>query len=86
MLTQREFELLQFLLDHPHRYYTSSQIMRQTPHFFPKKSGTTFSGGARSWLDWRFRVINRPGRGLLPHVSKRRLAITHPISSMSRLP
>ena len=27
VLTNREFELLQFLLDHPHRYYTSSQIM-----------------------------------------------------------
>ena len=27
VLTNREFELLQFLLDHPHRFYTSSQIM-----------------------------------------------------------
>ena len=27
VLTHREFELLQFLLDHPHRFYTSSQIM-----------------------------------------------------------
>jgi DNA-binding response OmpR family regulator len=26
VLTNREFELFQFLLDHPHRYYTSSQI------------------------------------------------------------
>ena len=26
VLTTREFELLQFLLDHPHRYYTASQI------------------------------------------------------------
>lgn len=25
-LTQREFELLQFLLDHPHRFYTAAQI------------------------------------------------------------
>jgi hypothetical protein len=25
-LTNREFELLQFLLNHPHRYYTASQI------------------------------------------------------------
>jgi two-component system response regulator AdeR len=27
VLTNREFELLQFLLDHPHRFYTASQIM-----------------------------------------------------------
>lgn len=26
VLTNREFELLQFLLDHPHRYYTAAQI------------------------------------------------------------
>jgi hypothetical protein len=26
VLTHREFELLQFLLDHPHRFYTASQI------------------------------------------------------------
>jgi len=26
VLTAREFELLQFLLDHPHRFYTASQI------------------------------------------------------------
>jgi hypothetical protein len=26
VLTHREFELLQFLLDHPHRYFTASQI------------------------------------------------------------
>jgi len=26
VLTNREFELLQFLLNHPHRYYTASQI------------------------------------------------------------
>lgn len=26
VLTHREFEFLQFLLDHPHRFYTASQI------------------------------------------------------------
>jgi DNA-binding response OmpR family regulator len=26
-LTEREFQLLQFLLDHPHRYFTADQIM-----------------------------------------------------------
>jgi hypothetical protein len=40
VLTQREFELLQFLLDHPHR-------------FSPKKSATTFPGSGRSWLGWK---------------------------------
>lgn len=28
-LTKREFQLLQFLLDHPHRYFTTTQIMGQ---------------------------------------------------------
>ena len=28
-LTRREFQLLQFLLDHPHRYFTTSQILGQ---------------------------------------------------------
>ena len=28
-LTEREFQLLQFLLDHPERYFTSAQILSQ---------------------------------------------------------
>ena len=28
-LTRREFQLLKFLLDHPHRYFTTSQILGQ---------------------------------------------------------
>ncbi|MHB8588396.1 MAG: helix-turn-helix domain-containing protein [Candidatus Dormibacteraceae bacterium] len=38
-LTNREFQLLQFLLDHPHRYSTTSQILGQAwadPPCFPR--------------------------------------------------
>src|SRR5439155_1727269 len=39
-LTKREFQLLQFLLDHPHRYYTAQQILNQAwvePALFPEE-------------------------------------------------
>ena len=39
-LTRREFQLLQFLLDHPHRFYTAAQILGQAwadPALFPEE-------------------------------------------------
>jgi hypothetical protein len=67
-LTDREFELLQFLLDHPHRFYTTSQI---TAHAW---SDTRL--GPEEVRNYVLRVrrilarleipcdlINRPGRG-----------------------
>ena len=39
-LTKREFQLLQFLLDHPHRYFTASQILGRAwaePGLFPEE-------------------------------------------------
>jgi len=39
-LTKREFQLLQFLLDHPHRYFSTSQILGQAwsdPALFPEE-------------------------------------------------
>ena len=39
-LTVREFQLLQFLLDHPHRYFTVTQILGQAwaePALFPEE-------------------------------------------------
>jgi len=39
-LTVREFQLLQFLLDHPHRYFTVSQILSEAwgqPALFPEE-------------------------------------------------
>ena len=68
VLTSREFELLQFLLDHPHRFYTTSQI-----------TGYAWSDAALSPEEVRNYVVrlrrilarleipcdlvNRPGRG-----------------------
>jgi len=67
-LTTREFELLQFLLDHPHRFYTTAQI-----------AGYAWSDSAllpeevRNYvlrvrkvlarLDIPCDLVNRPGRG-----------------------
>ena len=39
-LTLREFQLLQFLLEHPHRYFTTAQILGQAwadPALFPEE-------------------------------------------------
>ena len=67
-LTAREFQLVQFLLDHPHRYFTVTQILDQAwgaPALFPEE--------VRNYVK-RVRVIlasleipcdlvNRPARG-----------------------
>jgi DNA-binding response OmpR family regulator len=67
-LTLREFQLLEFLLDHPYRYFTVAQILAQAwaePNLFPEQ--------VRSYV-WRLRrifvemqlpcdIVNRPGRG-----------------------
>ena len=67
-LTLREVQLLKFLLDHPYRYFTVSQILAQAwaePNLFPEQ--------VRSYV-WRLRrvfvqmqlpcdIVNRPGRG-----------------------
>jgi Transcriptional regulatory protein, C terminal len=68
VLTPREFELLQFLLDHPHRFFTASRI-----------TGSAWSDAALSLEEVRNYVlrvrrvlarleipcdlVNRPGRG-----------------------
>ena len=39
-LTLREFQLLRFLLEHPHRYFTTAQILGQAwadPALFPEE-------------------------------------------------
>ena len=67
-LTNREFELLQFLLDHPHRFYTPSQIMG-----FAWSDSSLFPEEVRNYVS-RVRkilvrleipcdLVNRPGRG-----------------------
>ena len=68
VLTNREFELLQFLLDHPHRFYTPSQIMG-----FAWSDSSLFPEEVRNYVS-RVRkilvrleilcdLVNRPGRG-----------------------
>jgi hypothetical protein len=67
-LSVREFQLLQFLLDHPHRYFTVTQILDQAwaePALFPE--------GVRNYVQRVRKVlaalgipcdlINRPGHG-----------------------
>lgn len=68
VLTMREFELLQFLLEHPHRYYTASQIMG-----FAWSDSALFPEEVRNYVSRIRKIIarlnipcdllNRPGRG-----------------------
>ena len=67
-LTKREFQLLQFLLDHPHRYFTTSQILGQAwadPALFPEEV-RNYVRRLRKILDdlgIPADLVNRPGRG-----------------------
>jgi DNA-binding response OmpR family regulator len=67
-LTKREFQLLQFLLDHPHRYFTTRQILGQAwadPALFPEEV-RNYVGRLRKILrDLEIPVdlVNKPGRG-----------------------
>jgi Transcriptional regulatory protein, C terminal len=68
VLTNREFELLQFLLDHPHRFYTSSQIMGYAwsdSALFPEEVRNYVSRIRKilTRLDIPCDLVNRPGRG-----------------------
>jgi len=67
-LTAREFQLLKFLLDHPHRYFTVTQILGQAwaqPDLFPEEV-RNYVKRIRKVLDALnvpCDVVNRPGRG-----------------------
>jgi hypothetical protein len=67
-LTVREFQLLQFLLDHPHRYFTITQILAQAwaePALFPEEV-RNYVRRARTILaslEIPCDLVNRPGRG-----------------------
>ena len=68
VLTKREFELLQFLLDHPHRFYTSSQIMGYAwsdSALFPEEVRNYVSRVRKilTRLEIPADLVNRPGRG-----------------------
>jgi Transcriptional regulatory protein, C terminal len=67
-LTRREFQLLQFLLDHPHRHFTTSQIMSHawadsTP--FPEEVRNHVRRVRKILADVAIPVdlVNKPGRG-----------------------
>jgi len=67
-LTLREFQLLQFLLDHPHRYFTVPQILSQAwaePDLFPEEVRNYVRRIRKvlASLDLPCDLVNRPGRG-----------------------
>ena len=68
VLTKREYQLLEFLLQHPHRYFTTTQILGQAwadPALFPEEV-RNYIGRLRKILrDLEIPVdlVNRPGRG-----------------------
>jgi len=67
-LTKREFQLLHFLLEHPHRYFTTTQILGQAwadPALFPEEV-RNYVGRLRKILrdlDVPVDLVNRPSRG-----------------------
>jgi len=67
-LTKREFQLLQFLLDHPHRYFTATQLLSRAwsdPALFPEEIRNYVRRIRRLLKDLELpaELINRPGRG-----------------------
>ena len=67
-LTKREFQLLQFLLDHPHRYFTTVQILGQAwadPALFPEEVRNYVRRLRKILADLAIPVdlVNKPGRG-----------------------
>jgi hypothetical protein len=67
-LTKREFQLLQFLLDHPHRFFTTSQILNQAwvdPALFPEEVRNYVRRLRKILVDFEIPVdlVNKPGRG-----------------------
>jgi DNA-binding response OmpR family regulator len=67
-LTKREFQLLQFLLDHPHRYFTTTQILGQAwadPALFPEEVRNYVRRLRKIFTDLAIPVdlVNKPGRG-----------------------
>jgi DNA-binding response OmpR family regulator len=67
-LTLREFQRLQFLLDHPHRYFTTSHIMSQAwadPALFPEEVRNYVRRVRKILADLAIPVdlVNKSGRG-----------------------
>jgi hypothetical protein len=67
-LTKREFQLLQFLLDHPHRFFTTTQILGQAwadPALFPEEVRNYVRRLRKILIDLDIPVdlVNKPGKG-----------------------
>jgi hypothetical protein len=67
-LTVREFQLLQFLLNHPHRYFTVTQILGQSwaePALFPEEVRNYVERVRKvlASLEIPCDLVNRPARG-----------------------
>ena len=67
-LTKREFQLLQFLLDHPHRFYTADQIKNQAwaePALFPEEVRNYVRRVRKILAELAIPcdLVNRPGKG-----------------------
>jgi hypothetical protein len=67
-LTKREHQLLQFLLEHPHRYFTAHQILTHAwadPELYPEEVRNYVQRIRRILrkLDVPCELVNRAGRG-----------------------
>jgi hypothetical protein len=67
-LTLREFQLLQLLLDHPYRYFTVSQVLKEAwaePNLFPEEVRNYVQRLRKvmAELEIPCDVVNRVGRG-----------------------
>ena len=67
-LTKREFQLLQFLLDPPHRYFSTVQILGQAwadSALFPEEVPDYVRPLRKIFVELEIRVdlVNKPGRG-----------------------
>ena len=67
-LTGREFQLLQFLLDHPHRYFSAGQLLARAwsePALFPEEIRNYVRRLRKllAELSVPCELVNRPGRG-----------------------
>jgi DNA-binding response OmpR family regulator len=67
-LTKREFQLLQFLLDHPHRFFTADQIKERAwadPALFPEEVRNYVRRARRILADLELPcdLVNRPNQG-----------------------
>jgi DNA-binding response OmpR family regulator len=67
-LTRREFQLVQFLLDHPHRFFTVNQLLTRAwadPALFPEEVRNYVRRIRKilAELDIPGELVNRPSRG-----------------------